>query len=276
MTIRLASIDIGYCNFAQYIEEFSVNDIRKLEGRYRNLPSFKKTRVKGVISKEVKSILYDLCTSAKRIQIGVYNFTENCENTDKLNDEIRLNLLKHLKYFIYLWDTCDIFVIEQQFFNSLKFKSKGASGKKIGANIDALKIGEAVYMWFFDKYYPFKTITYFGSQFKTQILGAPSKLTKPQRKQWSVVNAKKIFNDREDRDMINIFELSESVKRKQMKTEDKINQFKEDYCLNSEECSSEDILFLADKIIREKQKLDDPADTVNQAQAFKFKTMIAY
>lgn|SRR5579862_1728345 len=272
--IRLASIDIGYCNFAQYVEEFSINDMRKLEGRFRNLPSFKKTRVKGVISKEVKSILHDLCTSAKRIQIGVYSFAD--EDTDGLNDDIRVKLLKHLNNFIYLWDTCDIFVIEQQFFNSLQFKSKGRMSTKVGCNIGAIKVAESVYMWLFNKYHPFKIITYFGSQFKTQILGAPAKLNKPQRKQWSVENAKKIFNDRGDKHMINIFELSEGVKRKQMKTEDKINQFKEEYSLNSEECSEEDILYLADKIIREKQKLDDPADTVNQAQAFKFKTMIAY
>jgi hypothetical protein len=288
--IRLASIDIGYCNFAQYVEEFSINDMRKLEGRFRNLPSFKKNRVKGVISKEVKSILHDLCTSAKRIQIGVYSFAE--EETDLknssakaeeygptkvgLNDEIRVKLLKHLNNFIYLWDTCDIFVIEEQFYNSLQHKSKGRMPSKVGCNIGAVKVAESVYMWLFNKYFPFKIITYFGSRFKTQILGAPAKLNKPQRKQWSVENAKKIFNDRDDKYMINIFELSEGVKRKQMKTEDKINQFKEEYSLNSEECSEEDILYLADKIIREKQKLDDPADTVNQAQAFKFKTMIAY
>ena len=36
--IRIASIDIGRCNFAQYVEDFSSSEITKLEKQYKNLP----------------------------------------------------------------------------------------------------------------------------------------------------------------------------------------------------------------------------------------------
>lgn len=270
--IRLVSIDIGKINFAQYIEDFDSNDILTIEKKYDNLPKKLQRRTRGPMNDQVWNILLEVVLSGMRVHTGVYNFTSGEVDVygERLWDNTaRLNLIKHLRNFEYLWDSCDIFVIEQQYFNASvpggKKKRKSASG----ANVDAIKIAEATYMWFLDKY-PHKTIMYFGSQYKTQIFGAPFKLDKPGRKKWSTERAKDFYTMREDQDMINLFNLAEAVKRKQIKTLERVQSFKSQY-----PCESEDAEELSTKVICEKQKLDDSSDCLMQAQAFKFKTMIA-
>lgn len=268
VTIRLVSIDIGRCNFAQYIEDFCSDKIIDLERKYNELPKSQQRRVKGPMNAAIEKILLDTVMCGKRIQTGVYNFTdESSENGWDI--KARMNFLKHLVSFQDLWDTCDVFVIEQQFFNASSFGGKKKRAASSGANVDAIKIAEATFMWFLERY-PFKTITYFGSQFKTQIFGAPWKLTKPERKKWAMEKANDFYSLRKDKDMINLFELAEAVKRKQIKTEKRIKEFKNTY-----PCESEDSERLSTKIITEKQKLDDISDAFIQAQAFKFKTMVA-
>jgi hypothetical protein len=272
--IRLVSIDIGKINFAQYIEDFDSNVIISLEKKYANLPKNLQRRTRGPMNDQVWDILLEVMLSGLRVQTGVYNFTSG--EVDKYGERLwdntaRLNLIKHLHNFEYLWDTCDVFVIEQQYFNATLggFGGKKKSKSSSGANVDAIKIAEATYMWFLDKY-PFKTIMYFGSQYKTQIYGAPAKLDKPGRKKWTICIAKEFYTLREDQDMINLFNLAEAVKRKQIKTEERVMLFKTQY-----PCESEDAEALSTKIIREKQKLDDSSDCFIQGQAFKFKTMVA-
>lgn len=285
--VRIASIDIGRCNFAQYVEDFSSTEIVKLEERYKKLPKKLKRRVRGKTNPEIEKLLEDTVLCGTRVQTGVYDFTgekeknsEECDEYDLdeknvetgLTMQIRLNLLEHLNKYRYLWDTCDIFVIEQQFFNSPTFNKKG-TGRKAGsfANVNAIKMAEAVFVWFLDKYRTSKIITYFGSQFKTQILGAPWKMTKPERKKWAIEKSYEIYTKRGDEDMINIYNLSEAVKRKRINSEARIQKFKDEF-----PCETEDAQELADKIIREKQKLDDCyGDAFLQAQAFKFRTMVA-
>lgn len=263
--IRLTSIDIGRRNFAQYIEDFSSNEIIALESQYRKLPKNKKRRVKGVMPIEIQEIQDKLLLMGTRVQTGVYNFAEEDEDRD-WDIDARKNLLAHLNKYVELWDSTDIFVIEQQFFNT-SFGGK-KKGKSSGANIIAIKIAECTFTWFLIKY-PNKTITYFGSQNKTQLFGAPY-MTKDERKRWATEKAKELYTIRKDQDMINVFELSNTVKRKQIKTEEKVDFFKKT-C----KCTSIDANELADKIIREKQKLDDISDACIQAQAFKYRTMIA-
>jgi hypothetical protein len=270
--IRLVSIDIGKINFAQYIEDFESDVILSLEKKYKNLPKNLQRRTRGHMNTQVWDILLDVVLSGLRVQTGVYNFTT--DETDKYGERLwdnaaRLNLIKHLHSFEYLWDTCDVFVIEQQYFNATAFGGKKKAKSSSGANVDAIKIAEATYMWFLNKY-PFKTIMYFGSQYKTQIFGAPFKLDKPGRKKWATNIAKEFYTLKEDEDMINLFDLAEAVKRKQIKTEERVLLFKSQY-----PCESEDAEALSTKIICEKQKLDDSSDCFIQAQAFKFKTMVA-
>lgn len=275
--IKLVSIDIGKINFAQRVEEFSADTILDLEKRYSALPKSKQRRVKGPMCTEIEEILTEVAISGKRIQTGVYSFLEDDRENGKWTDQGRLNLLAHLKKYTYLWDECDIFVIEQQFFNTDSFP-KRRKGKKnnltsssapSGANVDAIKIGEATYMWFLERY-PHKTVTYFGSQFKTQIYGAPVGLSKPERKRWATAKSREFEILRQDQDMINIHELSEAVKFKRIKTPARIREFKNKY-----PCVTQDAEELSTKVIVEKQKLDDSSDTDLQAQAFKYRTMVA-
>ncbi len=267
MKITLASIDIGSSNFAQYIEQFSVKKIQQLQKQYEKLPKAKKRRVKGPITPEIEQILRDTALSGTRLQTGVYDFTVDGGGWDQ---NARHNLLKHLDYYLELWNDCDMFVIEQQFFHMATFGKKGPKrGKASGANVDAIKIAEAVYMWFLDKF-PWKIILYFGSQFKTQIFGAPWGIDKSARKKWSTQKSEEIYVDRGDQDMILIYQLARDVKGKRFKTEEQIVAF-----LNKYKFESIDCIELANKIVRNRQKLDDISDTLVQAQVFKYATMVA-
>ena len=265
MDITIASFDVGYTNFAQYVEKCSSKTLLDLQERYSQLPETKKRRVKGPMTSEIEKLLEDTALSGTRIQTGVYDFTERV--SQGLDNDVRLKLLAHLTKFEYLWDICNVFVIEQQFYHAGFGKGK-SKGPALGANVDAIKLAEAVFMWFLDRY-PFKTITYFGSQFKTQIFGAPWKMTKIQRKTWATKKAEEIYNSRKDYDMITVYNLAEAVKRKQIKTEERVNVFKLDF-----PCDSEDSIELSDKIIRNKQKLDDTSDACVQAQAFKYRMFV--
>lgn len=263
---RIASFDIGRCNFAQYVEEFDPQVIEGLEKRYKALPKQRQRRVKGAMNSDVSQLLEETALCGTRISTGVYDFTT--ETGQGLDVAARLAMLAHLARFESLWDTCDIFVIEQQFFNATAFGGKKKRNTAAGANVDAIKVAEATFMWFLERY-PFKTICYFGSQFKTQIFGAPWKMSKPERKKWATDKAEEIYRQREDQEMINLFDLAEAVKRKRITTEERVQSFKDQF-----PCDGQDTQELADKIIREKQKLDDVADAFMQCQAFKFRTMV--
>lgn len=268
--IRLASFDMGSSNFSQYVEEFDPEIMYKLEARYKALPEHLRRKTKGPMNSKIEELLRETTLCGTRITTGVYDFTvEIGQGWDILS---RQKFLNHMERFKKIWNTCDIFIIEQQYFNT-GFKGKkpkfgGANQPNGGANIDAIKIGEATFMWLLQKY-PDVPIMYFGSQYKTQIFGAPWKMTKPERKKWSTNKAKMIYTERKDEDMIKLFELAEAVKRKQINTKAKIQTFVDDY-----ECDSLDAKELALKIIKDKQKLDDVGDSCTQAQAFKFKSMV--
>ena len=257
--IRIATVDVGYSNFAQYVEDSSIEKIKELKDRFNQLPKGKRRTTGGPMNDEVLNILQELTNDGERIQVGVYKFSE--ENGEGLTDNVRRALLDHLRHFQVIWDTCDSFVIEQQFFKAPP-KGRNPKQRKAEANIQAIRIGEIVYTWFFDNY-PFKTVKYFGSKYKTQIFGAPYKMTKPQRKVWSTIKAHEIFTEREDQDMMNVYELSEAVKRKRNNTEDKIQKFHNEY-----PCDDEYAWGIADNVIRNKQKLDDVSDCVVMLQAF--------
>ncbi len=157
--LRLASFDIGRVNFAQYIEDIDIFIVTDIEKEYSSLPSNIQRKTSGPVSEEIKTIIQKCCNSGKRVHTGVYDFTEG--EGGKLTTEHRKRLLEHLKAFVYLWDTCDIFMIEQQF-----FATRGV-GKGAGVNTDAIKLAEGTFMWFLE-HYPTKNIQYFGSQYKTQ------------------------------------------------------------------------------------------------------------
>lgn len=258
--MRIASFDIGRCNFAQYVEEFDEEKLFSLRNRYKSLPKKQQRRIKGEMTQEIADILNEIAVNSQRINVGVFNFTT--ENDNCLNNTVRLKCIKHLEKYRDLWKECDEFIIEQQFFAMGRKKSAGV-------NMDAIKLAEGVYMWLLTNF-PNKEIVYFGSQYKTQIFGAPLKMSKPERKRWSIQKSKEIFTERCDQDMVNVFEVSEFVKFKRIITEERYLGI----CLQFR-CESKDAKKLRSKILKQKQKLDDICDAFVQCQVHKYKKYVA-
>jgi hypothetical protein len=208
-TLTIASIDVGKRNFAQYVEIVKPSILTKLSKKYDELPKKEQHRVKGELTTNMHQILNTMYFHSEIIEMAVYDLTAN--DTDTLDIATRRNIIQHLELYVELWDKCDVFVVEQQFFNIYGGKKKAGCG----ANIDAIKIGELVLGWLMARYPPIldennelqeqKQFIVFGSQFKTQILGAPFKLTKPQRKKWSVQKVAKIMQLRNDEERVEIF-----------------------------------------------------------------------
>lgn len=232
--LKIASIDIGRKNFAQYFEKVDIKQLYLLRDYYDRIPKDKRRKVKGPVSSEMEALINFTCLSGKRICMGVYDL---CPPTTKKGDppycmETRKNVIAHLEKYRKKWDSCDIIIVEQQFHSSF---GKGSSQ----SNIKAIKVGEGVLMWFMINYGDkirdnSKVIEYFGSPYKTQILGAPEKMKKPQRKAWSVKKANEICTNRGD--------LKGLAKLKKKKSTG--------------------------------QKLDDVSDTIIQLQAYKIKKLI--
>ena len=231
--IRIASFDIGLRNFAQYVEEVDVATIQKLNTRYKSLPAKLQRRVKGQMNDAIREILDELFMCGKRIELGVYDLNV-CDDADPPYEmDARRSVIAHLESFRDVFNTCDIIVIEQQYFSTFTpGKLKKTAGTE--ANVKAIKIAESVMSWFLIRF-PYKEVVFFGSQFKTQTLGAPDNLTKPQRKKWSIEKATDILTKRGD-----VYALD------CMKRSKKIG----------------------------KQKQDDVCDALIQCQAYKFRVLV--
>jgi len=262
--IILASFDIGKKNFAQYVEECDVKSLYSLRDRYQALPKTKQRRVKGKMNDDIAKILEEVCLKGKRIQTGVYDLRDDKESNE-LDMGTRKNIARHLETYIPLWNRCEGFIIEQQFF--AKFNQTGGRGAKTQANIDAIKIAEGIIFWFLGTY-PTKEVMYFSSTFKTQMLGAPP-LKERERKFWAIDKAKEIYTKRKDKDAVALYDLSTIVKGKRMNSEEKIQGY-----LDRFPGEGEDIRETGEKVIRYKQKLCDISDAMLQLQAFKYRTFI--
>lgn len=213
--IRIASFDIGKKNFAFYVEDCSSELILKLNATYSKLPKNLQRRVKGPMNQQIQNIVSQLCNDGKRVEMGVFDIRADKES-NTLDIQTRANMQKLLKEYESLWDSCDIFVIEQQYFNI----SNGKKSKATGANVDAIKLAEICAGWLIEKYHPFKTIIEFGAMYKTQTMGAPDNLTKPQRKKWSIEFGTKIFESRNDQEGIDILNSKKNSKGKKQKQDD--------------------------------------------------------
>lgn len=266
MTLRIANFDIGKKNFAQYIEDADVATLEKLEIQYKNLPKKLQRKTKGIVSPQMRKIIDTLYTSGTRVYIGTYDLRDD-PTSDKLDMSTRKNIIAHLEKYKYLWNSCDIFVIEQQFFSEYSF-SRNRKVKKSSGNVDAIKIAELV-TGFFLKVYPHRVIMQFPSTYKTQLLGAPAKLSKPQRKQWSVDETQKICEMRGDEECLELFKLQNLVKRKRLTA-----KFCGEVLSDLEFIKYNDTYELAEKIVKYRQKLDDFSDCVTQCQAFKLKYLV--
>lgn len=232
--VRIASFDIGKKNFAFYVEETDSNLIKKLKNEYYQLPKKKQRRVKGPMCEEIIDIHHKLFKNSKTIEMGVFDIRNDKESND-LDLQTRINMFDLLEKYKEIWMSCDVILIEQQYFCISRDSKKKSGGT--AANVDAIKLGEVCLSWFLMTFGTFKKIIIFGSMYKTHTLGAPDGLTKPQRKKWSVQKGEEILKLRGDTETL-----------------DKINNFK-----NSK---------------GKKQKLDDVYDCLIMTQAFKFMKLI--
>jgi hypothetical protein len=147
----IASFDIGKLNLCFYIEEFKEENIKNCKDT-------------NDILKEGNIILWKN-----------NNITQNCFHSSYIDTELFHNLTELLDNYSDYWDKCSVFLIEQQM--SFGFKK---------INTMALKLAQHCYSYFQIKYGRNKTIIDFPAYHKTQLLSAPKKMDKPQRKIWCV------------------------------------------------------------------------------------------
>lgn len=266
-TIRIASFDVGKKNFAQYIEDVSTEDLISISREYQNLPNnIKITKKNCPHDKRLLHLLDKVFLSGTRVQIGVYDLRDSSSNT--LDHRTRLNILDHIDRFTEILSTVDVFIIEQQYFKTWGGRRKTNRGSE--ANVDAIKVAEVLMTCLLDRF-PFRSISYFGSTNKTQLLGAPWTLSKTERKKWAEVKFREVCALRKDKDMIGLFELKDSILRKRLNTEMIISDFLKKYTSSHSSVDGEELCV---KMLRYRQKLDDISDACIQLQAFKYKYFI--
>lgn len=212
--MRIACFDIGRINFAFYVEDTNPNGYSDLKKKYHSLPKKLQRKYKGPMNDECKQILKDIFKRGTRVAMRVVDLTLN-EVDNSYNNDVRLNLYIYLKKYEDLWNTCDLFLIEEQYYNP----RSNVKAKK-GVNKDAILMGESCYSYFIQNHYPFRNVSYFKAALKTQTLGCDDyiykidrktklrtlkKVQKYDRKKWSIEKTKEIFtlrNDLEGLDLI--------------------------------------------------------------------------
>lgn len=198
----VASFDIGIVNFAFVVESVDIETLRVSEADHASLPAWARQRVKFAgISPTTARIVKEVCENGVVLKAVVKNLRK--EASDVASEDLmqgglsvltRRALFAHLERYISVWSMCDIFVFEQQYFNT--FSGRGRS-KTMGANVKALKVAECVLTWFLLRY-PTKMAVVFTSSLKTQMLGAEDRLSKPERKRWAIQKATEILTARGD------------------------------------------------------------------------------
>jgi hypothetical protein len=103
-----------------------------------------------------------------------------------LDPKIFHNMYTELEKYTSFWEKCNVILIEKQ----MSFRGK--------RNTMALKLGQHCYSYFVFKYGTTKKIIEFPAYHKTQVLGAPKKQTKNQRKKWAIEKAQSILAQRGD------------------------------------------------------------------------------
>ena len=212
--VTIGSFDIGIKNFAQYVEKCSARVLREMRHDYISLPKDKQRRVTGKMNSKIASLIKKTFMCGKTVHMSVTDLSSVCQPDPPYDEECRKNVVTHLVKHKKLWVACDVFVVEQQYFSTFSFKGRRGGGGE--ANIKAIKVAETLMTWL-TVHYPDKPIVSYGSHYKTQVLGAPTSLTKPQRKAWSVKKAKEMFSERGD---VKAIAVLDACKKKKQKADD--------------------------------------------------------
>ena len=181
-TLQVASFDIGKCNFAFYIEEFSVSKLNTL----KSIPKLHRHTDSGEFTESFQEVISSVYLNGNKILYKNVDLTEGTEKSKYLDKKIYMNMYKVLESYVQYFDKCSIIIIEQQ----MSFKS--------AQNTMALKLGQHCFSYFVFKYLDTKEIIEFPAYYKTQALGAPKSLTKPMRKKWATEKAVDILMERGD------------------------------------------------------------------------------
>jgi hypothetical protein len=176
-SIRIAAFDIGIRNFAFVVDDMPLSYLQHIAAP-RKRDRYNKD---GTCTQGFGSILDQICTCGELVEMANISLSTS-KNLDRTAFDKMTNVLDS---YSHLWDGCSAILVEQQM----------SFGKRL--NITALKLGQHCYSYF-SITYPFKTVVEFPAYHKTQVLGAPKKMTKPERKKWAVARAEKILYERCD------------------------------------------------------------------------------
>lgn len=182
--MRIAAFDMGTRNFAFCVEEYEENELTS----HKIKPSFD---MNGCPNESYTKELEKIYKNGKLI------YFEKIDIQQLNTQGIYLTLTYILNNYKLLWDSVDVFLIEQQM----------AYGKN-KSNIQALRLAQHCLSYFYTIYGSFKEIKEFGSTHKTRILGCSfeNRKTHKKRKNFSIELASKILCSRND-SLISQFDL---------------------------------------------------------------------
>ena len=195
-TVWICSVDIGKKNFAFYVEEINLKDMKKI----KNIPKLRRYNINGTPTAGMEKILGQVCMNGKTILHKNSDLTNNCRPGKKLDPETLYNCNDLLDLYGEYWDRCSCFIIEEQ----------------MRINQSAVKLGQHCFSYFSIRFGRFKSVLEFPAYYKTQILGCEKikgkqykngnfrwkTIDKPARKKWSVVKATEILTMRGEEDTI--------------------------------------------------------------------------
>jgi hypothetical protein len=193
--IQIASFDIGKKNFAFYIEEINLTELKNI----KNIPKLKRYEANGTCTIDFSKILKQIYLNGKKILIKNIDLTSGTNKSKYFDIELCYNLIDVLDEYREYWDNVSYIVVEQQM----------SFGKKV--NTMALKLGQHCESYFLFKYGRFKKVIEFPAYYKTQVLGSEKIETKTKagkiryknidktaRKKWAIEEGSCILAERED------------------------------------------------------------------------------
>ena len=193
--IWIASFDIGKKNFAFYIEEINLKELKEI----KNISKIKRYNTDGTFTEEFQKILNSIYMNGKKIILKNVDLTVGTNKNKYFDIELCHNLIDTLDKYQEYFDNVSYIIVEQQM----------SFGKKV--NTMALKLGQHCESYFLFKYGRFKEVIEFPSYYKTQILGAEKlkkttktgkisykAIDKTVRKKWAIDEASTILAERED------------------------------------------------------------------------------
>jgi hypothetical protein len=193
--IQIASFDIGKKNFAFYIEEINLTELKK----NKNIPKTGRYNSNGTCTFEFLKIIKNVYLNGNKILIKNIDLTNGINKQKYFDIELCYNLIDTLDEYKEYWDNVSYFIVEQQM----------SFGKKV--NTMALKLGQHCESYFLFKYGRFKKVVEFPAYYKTQVLGSEKiekktkagkvsykNIDKSARKKWAIEEGARVLSERED------------------------------------------------------------------------------